>query len=540
MRLHSQTRAPDTRSGFTIVELLVAMALVIFIMSILSEAFVTALEALYKLKATADMDQKLRTATTMLRKDLQAYHFDQALPLSQMSLPPTANTHGGFFRIYQGSNPGSSNYIAEGTDADNVPSYRATDQALHFTINLSIPATTTTDANRRENFMFTPVLVSPPPPLTQFGPAAYQDGINLYSQWAEVGWFLRATGATANGTPLFGLYRRQLLSVTNNATLNNTSRIPADTTVNALDQFPEMSCIVDPTTATSPPAPSPPPPPTGPQQLYFNNYVDLTAPVQRFGMYHPYVNDTTPNKLAGLLQNAPSILSLGAQSGGSFTLGYGGQNTAPIAYNATAANVQVAFTALPTVGNGNATVSGPAGGPFTITLLGALTVNSGFISMNPGTLSVPANASISGTTYPRFEEATWKIPMAGSDLIMTDVVSFEIKISLGNPPSPNPQSLQAGFVDLFHPSITQFFRSNPAFNPATGPMVFDTWSQNTKTFVASDSNTYVVYDYSLYNQSGHDSSMPLVLPPIRAIQVTLRVWDRKTENTRQITMVQDM
>src|SRR5262245_61577955 len=48
------------RSGFTIVELLVAMALILFIMAILSEAFVAGLKSVRDLKAVADMAERLR------------------------------------------------------------------------------------------------------------------------------------------------------------------------------------------------------------------------------------------------------------------------------------------------------------------------------------------------------------------------------------------------------------------------------------------------------------------------------------------------
>lgn len=59
-------------------------------------------------------------------------------------------------------------------------------------------------------------------------------------------------------------------------------------------------------------------------------------------------------------------------TGGTFTLTYSGQTTGTIAYNATAAQVQAALEALSTVGSGNVTVAGNAGGPYTITFTGTL------------------------------------------------------------------------------------------------------------------------------------------------------------------------
>src|SRR5262245_53461910 len=129
------------RQGFTLTELLVSMALIIFIMTILSEAFAAALESFRLMKAAGDMQERLRSVANVLRRDLQADHFTpdtdpltsivrtgrlSSLDLAVQS-PPTA---GGFFRIYQGSVP---TYIQ---DMDGFYVGTATNQCLHFTINL--------------------------------------------------------------------------------------------------------------------------------------------------------------------------------------------------------------------------------------------------------------------------------------------------------------------------------------------------------------------------------------------------------------------
>jgi P22 coat protein - gene protein 5 len=62
----------------------------------------------------------------------------------------------------------------------------------------------------------------------------------------------------------------------------------------------------------------------------------------------------------------------GSPTGGTFTLTYSGQTTSGIAYNATANTVKTALQALSTVGNGNVSVSGSAGGPYTVTFQGDL------------------------------------------------------------------------------------------------------------------------------------------------------------------------
>src|SRR5262245_7047445 len=70
------------RAGFTIVELLVAMALIVLIMSILSQAFVEGLNTFRSLKGIGDMQDNLRTAVVPLRNDLILRHFEGDQTLS--------------------------------------------------------------------------------------------------------------------------------------------------------------------------------------------------------------------------------------------------------------------------------------------------------------------------------------------------------------------------------------------------------------------------------------------------------------------------
>src|SRR4249920_3275257 len=63
------------RAGFTIVELLVAAAVTIFIMVILASAFQAGLDTFRNLKAAGDMQERLRTATVLLRSDMTSWHF---------------------------------------------------------------------------------------------------------------------------------------------------------------------------------------------------------------------------------------------------------------------------------------------------------------------------------------------------------------------------------------------------------------------------------------------------------------------------------
>src|SRR5260370_36787717 len=126
-----------TRAGFTLIELMVAMALTLFIMVILSQAFVTALETFSGMKGLGDMQYNLRTAMVMLRDDLSQDHFEGKRRLSDLTVANTTGELGGagghhpqagFFARRRPTTPipeGNANYIA---------SVRAVDQGIYLTV----------------------------------------------------------------------------------------------------------------------------------------------------------------------------------------------------------------------------------------------------------------------------------------------------------------------------------------------------------------------------------------------------------------------
>lgn len=79
---------------------------------------------------------------------------------------------------------------------------------------------------------------------------------------------------------------------------------------------------------------------------------------------------------------------------GEFTLGFGGQSTAALPVTATATAVRSALEALPGVGVGKVTVTGNAGGPWTVVFTGvAGTLTASGTGLTRGTIAV-AGASI--------------------------------------------------------------------------------------------------------------------------------------------------
>src|SRR5687767_6919761 len=107
------------RAAFTITELLVAMALIIFIMYILAEAFSAGSTAFRNLKAIGDMNEKLRTTGTLLRRHLERDHFEDKKRVSDPDFWKDGPPRAGFLRLYNGSplvaNDPSKPYYYEGT-----------------------------------------------------------------------------------------------------------------------------------------------------------------------------------------------------------------------------------------------------------------------------------------------------------------------------------------------------------------------------------------------------------------------------------------
>lgn len=87
-----------------------------------------------------------------------------------------------------------------------------------------------------------------------------------------------------------------------------------------------------------------------------------------------------------------SVTITGGPTGGTFTLTFGSQTTATIAYNASAATVQSALTALSSIGSSNASVTGNAGGPWTVQFTGSM-ANTSEALITLGTNSLTGGSS---------------------------------------------------------------------------------------------------------------------------------------------------
>jgi prepilin-type N-terminal cleavage/methylation domain-containing protein len=486
------------RSGFTLVELMVAMALTIFVMLILSEAFILSIDTFVGLKAIGDMQENLRAASNGLRFDLGQDHLEGKRRFSDPTLQTQLPTSG-FLAIYQGIPPGpplTLPSLFEGLDGDNMSSARSANNILHFSsrlrgnqqqsfytanivnpINLANPniqffnlrtlygmdpAVTPlldADATLRPSYTNIPINPAPTPNIPPNGPPFFYRG-----QWAEIVYLpgsvnpatgvfqpLQPTGTTeeplnpssTSGMPLYGLYRAQYVAVPDN-TLVNAAAFPAASLAN----FPGMACV-----------------PNG------NALSFLTADDMATG-------------------TAWTLSPVGAPSGGAFTISCGGQpasgvnaaavTTAPLPFNATAAAIQTSLAA----GGIAATVSGGPINTSTVTIV-FQSASATPIMVNSSALTGPFGQAFVNPALARTFNLVSPNLLSAS-LLVPNVLSFQVQTVRSGSPAP-----QDGWYDSAVPVI-----NNGIFNPTpTGG-------------------------------------------PILGIAITLRVWDNKTRQTRQLTIMQ--
>lgn len=531
----------NQRRGFTLVELLVATALIMFVMAILSQAFMTSLELFSQLKGLGDMEEGLRAATQALRKDLTRDHFTGKKRLSDPNFWDEPIPEG-FFHIRQVT--ASS---LEGRDQDNLDSHVARNNVLHFTNKNRgnrrehFPATlvpwtvphpspflplpngqvlnpllrnpnSTTFFEQANDGRFQDDVPQPPPPNILTGPPNPHPSYPYTSPWEEVGYFLLPTGTTPNGTPLYALYRFQTVMLPRNTQINEFPPVGVTGTPigtnnrtdptkpgfppNQCEEYPGISCVPYPNPPGGLPAPKLDPRLIG--KIYF----------------------TTPAELA-LRQN------IGSRTLNTFSV--------PVTRRGTRG-------AIP---------------------LGSGLVLSNVISFNVRVLSEDLRPipGISGTaplrasgysvlgdftdidTYPfaNIYPATWD---------STTTTITDVKVDPTNANQTLIQSPGHGLTkaNVGQPIYIKGVRGYTNANTDTGwsptqpvwTLTYIVDVRNNDTFVINRPGASIApyTGNSTYTGGGFWSLSPIFR--IKALQITLRVWDTKTQQSLQTTMMLDM
>ncbi|MFQ3650710.1 MAG: prepilin-type N-terminal cleavage/methylation domain-containing protein [Gemmataceae bacterium] len=444
-----------SRPGFTITELLVALALIVFIMSILATAFSAASKSVSDLKAANELAEKLRGIMTLLRRDLR----ESVNPAGHLQNPGRTLGNGdwhpldtgsesfrGFFRIQQEvAIPRVKDLLEQDwvNTSTGEKQYINVQSSLHFTTFLSASQMTDT---------FSAQIPADSPLMTFGSPISRENrfqstglGNTVYrSRVAEVAWYLIPSGEQTvphtdstvqvldpKPQQLYLLCRRQRLLVDGN------SAPPLNRNVLSDPLYREISL---------------PPlnPANAPASVLPNTSTNITIPAMRFAA--PVLDP------ALLPPNAPPNTSLPPDD--------------------------PRYAALPT-----------------------FTFNS-------------------QTDVP--------------DIVMNDVLSMDVAILLDG---------STEFVHLDDPRVQAFNAGNPHY-PRNGRMyVFDTWTSGRYgqfDYGAIDDPTTPPNNIPRWRRPGTSTCIPLYRNPagqvirIKAIRVTIRIWDSKSQFTRQVSMIQDL
>jgi hypothetical protein len=550
---------PPRRLGYTLVEMMVAAAVSILIMVILTGAFQSGLDTFRNLRVQGNLMERVRMARALLADDLASPHF-----VSQNSGDAEAGSSAkdylsgqdltkadkewnppdvGYFRIWQGPDPGSGGlpFMPEGSDGDNLLFARATTHALSFTVRRR-------GAGPEHMFrtfdMIRPVetyLGTAPNPAAIF-PRDFIDPIdyrsdplpNVFaSQWTEVAYFLAPNGGAAafvdqagniSRTPLFNLYRRQML-------------------------------LLPP--AMGPTQKTPPPPPMGPPYLPTDQR--NLVPVD------PVSNPTSPPGAwpAGTFNPEISFRTQFKRQvdNGSPTYRYyfnrAGQVDAPPTYPPyppppaqlpiygsvtqprNRFGMQAAHEIFQPVPNGPEQ-------SVDMTKLAGIPTGPSFQKIYPTVADDLATYDQSATSLDN---------RISNDLVLSDVLSFEIKVfwETADPKTPAPQSRYTiGGQNADNPDypfdVLPLSPDNSVF-AGLNVRVFDTWSKEGPYGVVEnaaavagtgpDQPNWQRRDANPSNPNVKAARLPLRIR-VRAILVRLRIWDPKAEKVRQITLMQDV
>jgi hypothetical protein len=476
------------RVAFTLVEMLVAVALTLFIMAIIAEAFGSATKTFSTMRTAGQLQERTRGGAIVLRLDLAAEHFDgpyiggrggprvgdQRLDLAGW-MPPGK----GYFEIRQFPNGLFPNQtgISEPmmgplTDGEGLPSTRADTHVLRFTVKLpELPAAELYSAELPP----TVTCIDPTTGNPIVLPFGNNGTINsfptgqpiVYSRWAEIQYFLRLNGemtpATNNGPslPLYSLRRRVRLLATDRG-------------------------------VTYPPMPA------AQAALLMAQYPDVAMARTGVG----------PN-------NTVILRVLGAED-----VSNPGRTNAPV----------------------------PINDP---------------IRMDYGAYSQKLNP------------ATATMYETGDDILITDVLSFEVKAAwFNNQSNPSFNSILNGSSPAVRPLYTlvnnapvtinpeepfddiPMLNATPAVPPNSPPLNpdlagqrrFDTWylDPGSPSSPLSPSSDNIDWDKALSTSGGQKGFLePFKFQPplrinVRAVQIKIRVWDAKKETARQMTVIQEI
>lgn len=150
----------------------------------------------------------------------------------------------------------------------------------------------------------------------------------------------------------------------------------------------------------------------------------------------PYAASAITTLTSGTTTNEIQTITItGTPTGGTFTLSFNGPVTAPIAHNALATAVQTALEGIASIDPGDITVTGSAGGPYTVTFIGRYGATDVSAIVPAGSFTGGTSPAIAVTTpTPGTGVSLTALPSGYEDLgyITTDGASFGRETSVSD------------------------------------------------------------------------------------------------------------
>jgi hypothetical protein len=531
------------RTAFTIVEMMVATALTLFIMAVITTVFRAGTDTFSKLRAAGSLSEKLQHSVGIIKRDLGSQHFngpfssktgpflsDQRMDLAGWQ-PPSS----GYFEIIQEPSILPLYNGTEGAnDADTLWSSRSTVSRMRFTVKLNVqrldeqfavnmpnvpgspnlfaygygnePNSVFAPSNaplNRSNGWFPdnkllPFAAGTYTPDRQIGP--YVQGNTMFSPWAEVAYYLTPTGDTTVGAsplPLYTLRRKERVLSPTGTTL------PTDVCFDTSGYL--QSIIYAANSVAS-----------------HNKVLVGSTGASAAGL--PRLTIQGPERVT-----LPTARLFGDTFNVATTLGASDDDTV-LMVNVISFEIKAMWIS-PTSG---AYVSDNRGRPLGADpVLGIAANNSDGPYDN---LPPMPHGSVTPYTYPG--TAVWNYASPPASQLVTASSAFagnrRVFDTWFNSPSgsprenPNYETLQPPVTGSLYPF--NFFQTNlpqERFNNVSPPM------------------TAPVYvDHVLPNPPYPAGTVKYYQPPlrinIRAIQIKIRIWDEKSQQTRQLTFVQEV
>ena len=522
---------PIQRQGFTLVELLVSMAIIIFMLSIMSQAFVIATTCMQGMKTVGELIDKVRPVMTIMQRDLAADHFDGTKKLCDPDFWEYGPPREGYFSIVQGGASEQETPVSMAGPVKYYISNSTSNHALTFTSRLpgknptefytaEYPTTHKDRMNGIYNYPNSTYASFPAYMMVQN--ARRFDFIRdiIHCKWAEVAYFIKKNDSvvpkdpagTSVDLPLHDLYRQQRVILPDVSDMNKAGILNASP-----DPFNLFSHYVDSAT----------------NKVVFNQPADVTAPWKRFGNrgaapaalpnFKAYADPTGLNDIGNnsdlVLTN---VISFDVRVINDSNLDF---------LNLVAPWVEAAVLGLPVVS--------PDG---KVTSIPVTSGGKNYLLSNPPRIKIIAAPGDLGLG------ATATANIQGGVVVGVNIINQGTGYI--SPPSVLIYNdALSEYQKINTPNYYKYFPPNPATTPPTPAItfaVFDTWTMER----SQDSSK----NYDLGNlsygpwQPATGISGAYQVPfwngitnkgiKINAIQITIRVWDDKSSQARDFVLIQ--